>query len=70
MKNYYYLDDINEVQGPLPLKELDALYKARRITASTQVCEEGTENWTPFFQVVYRSPKTCMLINAYLGKLN
>ena len=52
MKNYYYLDDINEVRGPLPLAELDALHKARKIMANTQVCIEGTENWIPFFQVV------------------
>jgi GYF domain 2 len=52
MKNYYYLNDIGEVAGPIPLAELDALHKAQRISASTQVCEDGTEKWMPFFQVV------------------
>ncbi|MFM7180187.1 MAG: GYF domain-containing protein [Verrucomicrobiales bacterium] len=48
MKNFYYVDATQEVQGPLPLEELDALHRCGKITAMTQVCLEGTEVWTPF----------------------
>lgn len=51
MKNYYYLDSSEEVQGPFTLSDLDSMHKGGKITAATQVCEESTENWMPFFQV-------------------
>jgi hypothetical protein len=51
MKNYYYLDDISEVQGPLSLQDLAAMHRSGRINSTTQVCEEGSENWKPYFQV-------------------
>jgi hypothetical protein len=50
MKNFYYVDDIGEVQGPLTPQELEALHRSGRVTATTQVCEEGTENWRPYYQ--------------------
>jgi hypothetical protein len=52
MKKFYYLDASDQVKGPLSLQELDALHKSGNVSATTQVCEEGKENWTPFFQVV------------------
>lgn len=48
MKTLYYIDDIGEVQGPVSRLELDSLHRAGYITAATQVCEEGTENWKPY----------------------
>lgn len=50
MKNSYYVDDIGEVQGPVTSQELKALHQSGRVTAATQVCEEGTENWRPYYQ--------------------
>lgn len=51
MKNYYYLDSSEEVQGPFTLSDLDLMHKGGKMTAVTQICEEGTQNWMPFFQV-------------------
>ena len=51
MKNYYYLDSSEEVQGPFKVSDLDSMHKGGRITSTTQICEEGTQNWMPFFQV-------------------
>ena len=50
MKNSYYVDDIGEVQGPLTPQELEALHRSGQITATTQICEEGTENWLSYSQ--------------------
>ena len=50
-KKYYYADASEQVQGPFSLPELDALHKSGKVAANTQVCEEGTENWTQFFLV-------------------
>ncbi len=63
MKNYYYSDGSEQAQGPLSLAELDALHRAGRIDSTTQVCEEGTENWTQFFQVVRPAEPRGKLIN-------
>lgn len=51
MKNYYYLDSAEEVQGSFTLSDLDSMHKSGKITAATQVCEESTQNWMTFFQV-------------------
>ena len=51
MKNYYYLDSAEEVQGPFTLSDLDSMHKSGKITSATQVCEEGTQNWLPFYRV-------------------
>lgn len=56
MKNSYYIDDIGEVQGPVTPQELEALHRSGRINAATQVCEEGTENWRPYYQAAGGSP--------------
>jgi hypothetical protein len=50
-KKYYYADASEQVQGPFSLPELDALHKSGKVAANTQVCEEGTENWTQLFLV-------------------
>lgn len=50
-KKYYYLDAAEEVLGPFPLVELDALHKSGKITAVTKICEEGTQNWMPFYEI-------------------
>ena len=51
MKNYYYLDNYGSVQGPVNYEQLEALHKTGRINSSTQVCEEGAEEWVPFYQL-------------------
>jgi len=51
MKSYYYLDSSEEVVGPFKLSDLDSIYQDGRITGATQVCEEGNQNWMPFFKV-------------------
>lgn len=51
MKSYYYLDSSEEVVGPFKLSDLDSIYQDGSITGATQVCEEGTQNWMPFFKV-------------------
>lgn len=55
-KKYYYLDAAGEVSGPLELPELDAMQKAGKIMSNTQVCEEGTENWTQFYLLPRPTP--------------
>ena len=55
-KNYYYSDLAEQVHGPLTLPELDAMHKAGKIASNTQVCEEGTENWTQFYLLSRPTP--------------
>ena len=55
MKHSYYVDDIGEVQGPVSTQELKSLHSSGRITANTQVCEEGNEEWRPYSQSVSSS---------------
>jgi hypothetical protein len=50
MKSSYFIDEKGEVQGPLTQQQLNALYHSGRITAATKVCEEGTENWQPYYK--------------------
>ena len=51
MKSYYYLNSSEEVVGPFKLSDLDSIYQDGKITGATQVCEEGNQNWMPFFKV-------------------
>jgi len=48
MKKYYYLDKKNQVEGPFSVDEIKSLYDYGKITASTQICEEGKDNWKPY----------------------
>ncbi len=50
MKNSYYVDNAGEVQGPVSSQELETLHRSGQVSAITQVCEEGTENWVPYYQ--------------------
>lgn len=50
MKNSYYVDNLGEVQGPISPQELKELHRSGQVNAVTQVCEEGTENWLPYYQ--------------------
>ena len=48
MKNIYYVVKAGEVQGPVSPQELEILYREGQISASTQICEEGSDNWKPY----------------------
>lgn len=48
MKKIYYVDEAGQVQGPVSPQELEILYRAGSISASTQICEEGSDNWKPY----------------------
>lgn len=61
MKNYYYVDDIGEVQGPVTPQELESLDRSGRITSDTQVCEEGAESWQSYYQVAGGPPRKIKL---------
>ena len=50
MRNSYYVDNAGEVQGPVSPQELETLHRSGQVSATTQVCEEGTENWMPYYQ--------------------
>jgi hypothetical protein len=50
MKSLYYVDKSGEVQGPISPQELKALHRNGKINADTEVCEEGKENWQPYYQ--------------------
>jgi hypothetical protein len=50
MKNHYYVDDAGNVQGPVSPEQLQALHRNGQISAATQVCAEGTEQWLPYFK--------------------
>ena len=67
-KKYYYLDAAEEVSGPLELAELDAMHKAGKIMSNTQVCEEGTENWTQFFQLARPAQPKAKIVEEHLQK--
>ena len=45
MKNYYYVNDTGEVTGPVSSEELKLMHFSGKITSTTQVCEEGSEDW-------------------------
>ena len=48
MKKIYYVVKAGEVQGPVSPQELEILYREGQISASTQICEEGSDNWKPY----------------------
>lgn len=50
MKQYYYVDGQNTVQGPVPGKQLVDLVSARTITLQTQIFPVGEAQWRPLSQ--------------------
>ncbi len=48
MKNTYYVDKTGNVQGPVNHDQLKSLHKNSQISAVTQICFEGTEEWLPY----------------------
>ena len=46
----YYLDKSGEVKGPFSSEEMTVLHRSGQVSATTQVCEEGTEDWMPYYQ--------------------
>lgn len=50
MKYFYYCADSGEVKGPRTKKELTALFSVDEISADTPICEEGGEDWIPYFE--------------------
>ena len=58
MKNLYYLDKSGEVKGPFSSEEMTALHRSGQVSATTQVCEEGTEDWMPYYKRASFAPIT------------
>ena len=50
MKIHYYIDTEGNVQGPVTPEQLQTLHRNGQISAATQVCAEGTEQWLPYFK--------------------
>src|SRR5437899_2539251 len=47
MSRYYYSRDGTDVQGPISDCDLQGMHSAGLLSASTQICKEGTETWQP-----------------------
>ena len=58
MKNFYYLDKSGEVKGPFSSKEMTALHRSGKVSGTTQVCEEGTEDWMPYYKTASKTAST------------
>ena len=56
MKNFYYLDKSGEVKGPFSSEQMRELNLSEKVSGATQVCEEGTENWMPYYQTAIGLP--------------
>ena len=54
----YYLDKSGEVKGPFSSEEMTVLHRSGQVSATTQVCEEGTEDWMPYYKRASFAPIT------------
>ena len=55
MKKYYYSDRFKtegETLGPLAIEELEQLYLQTQITEECKVCEEGSEQWRGYLEIL------------------
>ena len=50
-EEWYVLKDTNENEGPLSLRDIDALYKTHVVRSNTLVWKDGMENWKPLYKV-------------------
>jgi hypothetical protein len=50
MNSLYYTDNSGDVQGPVSKNDLEDLHRSGQISATTKICQEGSENWIPFYQ--------------------
>lgn len=53
---WYYLNDSNQVIGPITAAGLKALQTSGEISVETLICQKGTESWVPFAQVFPAPP--------------
>jgi hypothetical protein len=56
MNSLYYTDNSGDVQGPVSKNDLEELHRSGQISATTKVCQEGSENWIPFYQFATANP--------------
>ena len=68
MKKLFYIDDLGDVQGPITPQELKELHKSDQINSVTQVCEEGAENWQPYYQAAGASPASPSALPNTIGE--
>ncbi len=51
MKQYYYVDQARQPQGPCTVEALRALEQAGAITAATMIASEGDATWKPWAEL-------------------
>jgi len=57
MNKFYYVDSSGNVQGPLTVDQLRSLHRSGVVSATTQVCVDGKDEWQPLYEIQEFKPQ-------------